>query len=373
MSPEVRDQKSEVRNGEEGDPRELASRVNKTKPSRDIPQPNDTRPPPHSPELLKIKDLSTWFPIRRGVVSRTVGHVRAVDGVSLSIAPGETLGLVGESGCGKSTLARSVLLLDKAHEGSIHFDGIDLLASPRSQVQQLRRRFQVIFQDPFASLNPRMTVLEIVSEGLLEHGVIRRRERTEAATRLLADVGLGSDALHRYPHEFSGGQRQRISVARAISLRPDLVICDEAVSALDVSVQAQVMNLLIDLRKKYNLAYLFISHDLSVVRHISDRIAVMYLGRVVESGSAADIMERPRHPYTRALISAIPRAGEPKQERIVLPGDVPSPSNPPPGCSFHPRCPHATEACSQQRPDLEPLADEGSTRLVACLRKEELQ
>ena len=322
--------------------------------------------------LLEIKDLSTWFPIRRGALSRTVGHVRAVDGVSLSIAPGETLGLVGESGCGKSTLARSILLLDKAHEGSIHFDGIDLLSSARSQIQPLRRRFQVIFQDPFASLNPRMTVLDIVSEGLLEHGVIRRRERTEATKQLLADVGLGSDALHRYPHEFSGGQRQRISIARAISLRPDLVICDEAVSALDVSIQAQVMNLLIGLRKKYNLAYLFISHDLSVVRHISDRIAVMYLGRVVESGTAADIMENPSHPYTRALISAIPRAGEPKQERIVLPGDVPSPSNPPPGCSFHPRCPHATDACSQERPDLESPTDDTAGRLVACHLKDEV-
>ncbi len=323
--------------------------------------------------LLKIDNLSTWFPIRRGVFSRTVGHVRAVDGVSLSIAPGETLGLVGESGCGKSTLARSVLLLDKAHEGSIHFDGVDLLASPRSEIQPLRRRFQVVFQDPFASLNPRMTVLDIVSEGLIEHGVIRRRERADVTKQLLNDVGLGQDALHRYPHEFSGGQRQRISIARAISLRPDLIICDEAVSALDVSIQAQVMNLLIDLRKKYNLAYLFISHDLSVVRHISDRIAVMYLGRIVESGPTQDIMDHPRHPYTRALISAIPRPGEPRLDRIVLPGDVPSPANPPPGCPFHPRCPHAIEACSTQRPTLETLTDDATpTRLVSCHLKEQL-
>jgi len=301
------------------------------------------RPDTEQP-LLEIEDLSTWFPIRRGVFARTVGHVRAVDGVSLSIDQGETLGLVGESGCGKSTLARSVLLLDKARGGSIVFDGINLLASPGDEIQALRRRFQVIFQDPFASLNPRMTVLDIVAEGLIEHGIIRRRDRADATAALLADVGLGRDALHRYPHEFSGGQRQRISIARAISLRPDLIICDEAVSALDVSIQAQVMNLLIDLREKYNLSYLFISHDLSVVRHISDRIAVMYLGRIVESGPAEAIMKHPRHPYTRALISAIPRAGEPKQDRIALPGDVPSPANPPPGCPFHPRCPHATEA-----------------------------
>jgi oligopeptide/dipeptide ABC transporter ATP-binding protein len=360
MSEKSRAQKAESRNGESGDRGQMSEAGSRKSGIGD------------QAPLLEINELSTWFPIRRGIFSRTVGHVRAVDGVSLSMAPGETLGLVGESGCGKSTLARSILLLDKAHEGSIHFDGVDLLASSRSVIQPLRRRFQVIFQDPFASLNPRMTVLDIVSEGLIEHGVIRRHERADATMQLLDDVGLGPDALHRYPHEFSGGQRQRISIARAISLHPDLIICDEAVSALDVSIQAQVMNLLIDLRKKYNLAYLFISHDLSVVRHISDRIAVMYLGRVVESGKTEDIMARPRHPYTKALISAIPRAGEPKQERIVLPGDVPSPANPPPGCPFHPRCPHATEICAQERPILGHLADDTSTRRVACHLKEQL-
>ena len=324
--------------------------------------------------LLEIKNLQTWFPIRRGVFSRTVGHVRAVDGVDLTIAPGETVGLVGESGCGKSTLARTILLLEKAHAGSVQFDGVDMLKSSRARIQPLRQRLQAIFQDPFSSLNPRLTVLEIVSEGLVEHGMIRRRDRAERAAQLLEDVGLGHDALHRYPHAFSGGQRQRISIARSISLRPDLIICDEAVSALDVSIQAQVMNLLMDLREKYGLAYLFISHDLSVVRHISDRIAVMYLGRIVESGRTQDIMERPRHPYTQALISAIPRAGQSKQERIVLCGDVPSPASPPTGCPFHPRCPHATARCSQECPTLEsPTNETESGRIVACLRKDELQ
>ncbi len=323
--------------------------------------------------LLEIKNLKTWFPIRRGVFSRTVGQIRAVDGVSLTMNPGETLGLVGESGCGKTTLARTILLLDKAHSGHIQFKDIEMLSSPRSKIQPLRRQLQVIFQDPFSSLNPRMTVLDIVSEGMIEHGIIRRRERQEAVSGLLEDVGLGQDALHRYPHEFSGGQRQRISIARAISLHPELIICDEAVSALDVSIQAQVMNLLMDLRKKYGLAYLFISHDLNVVRHISDRIAVMYLGRIVESGSTQDIMEHPQHPYTRALISAIPKAGQPHQDRIVLRGDVPSPASPPSGCPFHPRCPYAIEQCSQERPYLTPLNIENNSRqLVACIRKDEI-
>lgn len=322
--------------------------------------------------LLEIRDLRTWFPIRRGVFGRTIGHVRAVDGVTLSIGEGETLGLVGESGCGKSTLARTVLLLDPARSGAVRFQSLDILALPPSKVRKIRRDLQIVFQDPFSSLNPRMTVIDIVTEGLVEHGLIAPRERKDAAIRLLADVGMGADALHRYPHECSGGQRQRISVARAISLRPRLVICDEAVSALDVSVQAQVINLLMDLRDKYGLAYLFISHDLGVVRRIAHRTAVMYLGRIVEEGRTDDVIGRPRHPYTQALVSAVPRVGAAGGRRILLQGDVPSPSNPPAGCRFHPRCPFATEACRMAEPPLEPPKDDASGRIVACIRKDEL-
>mgnify|MGYP000392138684 CR=1 FL=1 len=325
------------------------------------------------PPLLSIRDLRTWFPIRRGLLARTVGYVRAVDGISLDVAERETLGLVGESGCGKTTLARTVLRLDPARSGEVFFEGRDLLRLSGRDLNCARRRLQIVFQDPFASLNPRLTVMDLLTEGLLHHGLIRRRQKAEAAAALLNDVGLSPDALHRYPHEFSGGQRQRLSVARALSLRPRLVICDEAVSALDVSVQAQVLNLLLELRERHGLAYLFISHDLSVVRHLSHRVAVMYLGRIVELGRASDVIERPRHPYTRALVSAIPRVGCDGRSRIVLQGDVPSPANPPPGCVFHPRCPCAVPRCSQTTPPLEPLADEpDSGRLVACLRAAEI-
>jgi oligopeptide/dipeptide ABC transporter ATP-binding protein len=298
--------------------------------------------------------------------------VKAVDGVSVHIDRGETLGLVGESGCGKTTLARTVTRLDPAESGTVVFEGTDLLAGREQDIRPLRRKLQIIFQDPFSSLNPRMSVLDIVTEGLVQHGVIRSSERIEKAETLLRDVGMGAEALHRYPHEFSGGQRQRISNARAISLRPSLVICDEAVSALDVSVQAQVINLLMDLRDKYELSYLFISHDLSVVRHISDRIAVMYLGVIVEQGPSDDVIDNPRHPYTRALISAIPRVREEKRERIVLAGDVPSPSHPPSGCRFHPRCPFAKPDCSRVVPQLEAPQGEDDQRLVACLRANEI-
>jgi oligopeptide/dipeptide ABC transporter ATP-binding protein len=324
-----------------------------------------------SDSLLSVADLKTWFPIRRGVLARTVGHVRAVDGVSLSIAPGETLGLVGESGCGKTTLARTILGLDPVRSGNIRFNGRDLASLSRDDRRAVRRELQVVFQDPFASLNPRQTVGHIITEGLVEHGVIRPRERAARATELLAEVGLNADMLHRYPHEFSGGQRQRISIARAISMKPSLVICDEAVSALDVSVQAQVLNLLLDLRERHGLSYLFISHDLGVVRHLSQRIAVMYLGQVVEIGEAQEVMNRPRHPYTKALISAIPKVGQERRDRVVLEGDVPSPAAPPSGCRFHPRCPYATDACRQTEPPLEPV-DGNASHQVACIRQHEI-
>ncbi|HAS81957.1 MAG TPA: hypothetical protein DCS43_04615 [Verrucomicrobia bacterium] len=325
------------------------------------------------PPLLEILNLCTAFPIRRGVFSRTVGHVHAVDDVSLTIGHGETLGLVGESGCGKTTLARTVLLLEKAHRGSIHFDGTEITTAPKNVIRNLRRQMQVVFQDPYESLNPRMTVMEIVTEGLLTHRCIERREMEPVAARLLADTGLGREMLHRYPHEFSGGQRQRISIARAIAMQPKLILCDEAVSALDVSIQSQIINLLMDLRERLGLSYLFISHDLSVVRHLADRVAVMYLGRIVESGPAATLMNQPRHPYTKALIAAIPKAGGPRRSQSMrLPGDVPSPANPPPGCPFHPRCPFATAPCRTDRPLLEPCAGRTDAHLVACLRKNEI-
>ena len=315
--------------------------------------------------LLELDGLRTWFPIRRGIFSHTVGHVQAVDGVSLKLEKGKTLGLVGESGCGKTTLARTVLRLDPAREGRIFFKGDDVLQLSGEALRRLRRNLQIVFQDPFASLNPRMTVMELVTEGMVTHGLISVARKEEEAVRLLQEVGLGPRALYRYPHEFSGGQRQRISVARAISLRPEVVICDEAVSALDVSVQAQVLNLLMDLRERHGLSYLFISHDLSVVRHIADDVAVMYLGRIVEHGPAQQVMDQPQHPYTQALVSAIPKPKSEGKRRIVLEGDVPSPANPPAGCRFHPRCPYATEQCARNDPMLQEMKEGG---LIACLR-----
>ncbi len=299
--------------------------------------------------ILQIKDLKTWFPIRRGVLARTVGNVRAVDGVTLSIEQGETMGLVGESGCGKTTLGRTILGLEKPVSGEILFMDQTLQGRSRKGMREFRRRMQIIFQDPVSSLNPRMNILDIVTEGLGEFGMIRGK-REEVAAALLFEVGLSGDDVYRYPHEFSGGQRQRINIARAISLKPDFIVCDEPVSALDVSVQAQVINLLIDLRKRYGLSYLFISHDLSVVNHISRRIAVMYLGRIVELGLSEDIIQQPLHPYTKALIAAIPMPGVKKRQRTILPGAAPSPSDPPPGCRFHPRCSSAMPRCRKESP-----------------------
>ena len=313
--------------------------------------------------LLETRNLKMHFPIKSGVFKRTVGHVKAVDGVDLQVRKGETLGLVGESGCGKSTLARIILRLLEPTEGEVHFEGEDILSYNRKKMLGVRRDMQIIFQDPYASLNPRMTVGNIVSEPLRTHGVAgNASEQKKRVQELLEVVGLNPEHYNRYPHEFSGGQRQRIGVARAIALNPKLIICDEPVSALDVSIQAQVVNLLEDLQKEFDLTYIFIAHDLSVVKHICDRVAVMYLGNVVEIAGRDDLYGKPRHPYTNSLLSAIPLP-DPRKERqrrrILLKGDVPSPSNPPPGCNFHPRCPRARQYCVDNTPPLESQGDNG--------------
>jgi oligopeptide/dipeptide ABC transporter ATP-binding protein len=301
--------------------------------------------------LLEVEHLRKFFPIRRGVFSRVVGHVKAVDNVSFRVGRGETLGLVGESGCGKTTVGRSILRLIEPSAGTVAFDGRDLLALRGAELRRMRRRMQIIFQDPYSSLNPRMTVLDIVGEALAVHGLAKGAEREKRVKELLERVGLAARYVNRYPHEFSGGQRQRIGVARALALNPDFIVCDEAVSALDVSVQAQVINLLMDLRQELGLAYLFIAHDLSVVRHISHRIAVMYLGEIVETARSDDLFARPLHPYTQALLSAVPVPDPMHQRtRIVLEGDVPTPINPPKGCHFHPRCRYAEEICRREVP-----------------------
>jgi oligopeptide/dipeptide ABC transporter ATP-binding protein len=312
--------------------------------------------------LLEVIDLSKHFPAGRGL-----GAVRAVDGVSLTLEAGETLGVVGESGCGKSTLGRTILRLTEPTSGRIHFEGEDLLALGPEELRARRREMQMIFQDPFASLDPRLTVARIVAEPLVIHRVADRAARARAVADLLETVGLDADAAGRYPHEFSGGQRQRIGIARAVALRPKLIVADEPVSALDVSIQSQILNLLVDLRRRFGLSYIFISHDLAVVEHMADAVAVMYLGRVVEAARADDLFARPSHPYTQALIAAVP-ALEPgaRARRQALGGELPSPDRPPPGCPFHPRCPKAMPECAEVVPEPRDIGIDGRSHLVRC-------
>jgi len=321
-------------------------------------------PSPISPPVLEVRDLKKHFPIRKGLLRRTAGHVFAVDGVSFSIAESETLGLVGESGCGKSTVGRTVLRLIDPTAGSIHVGGQDISQLPRSALRPWRRQMQIIFQDPFSSLNPRMTAGEIVGEPLLVHGTHNATERRNAVAALFERVGLRRAQMDSYPHQFSGGQRQRIGIARALALNPKLIIGDEPVSALDVSIQAQVINLLMDLQRERRLSYLFISHNLAVVEHISHRIAVMYLGRIVEHTDKKTLFTNPLHPYTEALLSAVP-VPDPaiKRKKLVVQGDVPSPVKPPSGCHFHPRCPYAVDRCRIEAPALREVAP---GHLAAC-------
>ncbi len=318
--------------------------------------------------LLEVRDLEVHFEIKGGILKRTVGVVKAVDGVDLDIHRGEILGLVGESGCGKTTAGRAILRLVQATNGSVHFDGQDIFALSHAQMKPFRQRMQLVFQDPYSSLDPRSRIVDIVGEGLRVHGVKDPQERRQRVMNTLNLVGLKKEHLNRFPHEFSGGQRQRIGIARALVLLPDFIVCDEPVSALDVSIQSQVLNLLKDLREKLELTLLFIAHDMSVVEHLCDRVAVMYLGKIVEVAERDKLFNNPQHPYTQALLSAIPIANPRiKRERILLQGDPPSPINPPTGCRFHTRCLEAIDVCSQVVPVLQDL--EGG-HICACHRRE---
>ena len=323
-------------------------------------------------KLLRVEGLKMYFPILRGVFQRHVGDIKAVDDISFFIRQGETLGLVGESGCGKTTTGRAIIQLYKPTSGHVYFndgeeaDDVDLTTLKGERMRRMRRRMQMIFQDPYASLNPRMTIGKIISEPLEVHNIARGKERRERVEELLQVVGLNPYFINRYPHEFSGGQRQRVGVARSLAVNPSLIICDEPISALDVSIQAQIINLLEELQAEYGLTYLFIAHDLSVVRHISDRMAVMYLGKIMELTTREEVFENPLNPYTQALLSAIPIPDplvEEKRRRIILEGDVPSPANPPTGCNFSSRCPRVMDICREAEPEFK---DVGSDHFVAC-------
>ena len=319
--------------------------------------------------LVKVRDLKMHFPITQGIIiQRQVGAIRAVDGITFDIVRGETLGLVGESGCGKSTTGRAMLQLYRPTAGEVYFEGQSLTEMKGESLRRMRRRMQMIFQDPYASLNPRMTVGDIIGEPMLVHNIAKGKQRRERVQELLRVVGLNPYFVNRYPHEFSGGQRQRIGVARALALNPEFIICDEPISALDVSIQAQIINLLEDLQGEFNLTYLFIAHDLSVVRHISDRIAVMYLGKIVELTGRTELYENPLHPYTQALLSAVPIPDpvvEEQRQRVILEGDVPSPANPPVGCNFNTRCPVVMDICKEQEPEFK---ESVSGHWAACFR-----
>ena len=328
---------------------------------------------PEKQPLVEVDKLVKHFPVKLGAFGDQTAVVHVIDGVSFTIFKGETLGLVGESGCGKSTTGFALLQLHRATSGSVTFDGVNLAKLSKEELRAMRKRAQVVFQDPYSTLNPRMTIGEALAEPLRIHQICDEKEIGGRVAQLIRDVGLNPNVVNRYPHEFSGGQRQRICIARALASEPEFIVCDEPISALDVSIQAQIINLLMDIQEKYHLTYLFIAHDLAVVRHISDRVAVMYLGKIMEIASKADLFQRPLHPYTKALLSAVPEADpeyERNRQRIILQGDVSNAIDPPSGCRFHPRCRYAEKRCAEATPNLE---DQGSGHLVACFRAKDIE